>query len=497
MLLDLAIAFSCAGVGLACGWVLNGLGWDEDALKLSSGDKVLTQRDVQRVTAEQDRLSLVAETLREYANRMAVDVDEHQTSVKEVNDVLTSSDDISGDAVCDAVTKLIDINDSMQKKLHKAQERIHEQAEQLESAERRAQTDALTRVSNRGAFDEHLARRHALGPERAGTLMLLDVDHFKQFNDVHGHRAGDEVLKVVANLLHSRLKSYGIVARFGGEEFAAVIDGYTVEECMKIVESARVAISQNVIEFEGKELNVTASIGLSMPLGESSIEQWIERSDSAMYYSKEHGRNCGHWMNGDKPELIVLADEPALIPAEATEEIENVESKDDKKSEQRAPSGKGRTVGAKKSKKKGASQQVSKDKDLGPFASLPTREILAGSFGELQGRSKALGMPTQMMMIHVTGEPSAGPMRTLLQIVRATLRSVDRVGAEDRSTLIVCMPGLEPSAAEARAQQIVSSADSIPFGDSDNEQKSTLKIMKVEVDEDESLDEAVRRANAS
>ncbi|EMI18474.1 Diguanylate cyclase, predicted domain protein [Rhodopirellula maiorica SM1] len=472
MILDLAIAFSCAGVGVVCGWIMNGLGWGVDFDGQDDELTLVERSELEQVKAEYERLATAADRLREYATSMAMDVDKHQTSVQAVSDVLTSESTFSADALGDAVNRLIEANETMQTKLKSAQERISEQADQLESAERRAQTDALTRVSNRGAFDEHLARRHILGPGRAGTLMLLDVDHFKKFNDEHGHRAGDEVLKVVANMLHARLKSYGIVARFGGEEFAAIIDGYTVEESKRIVESARAAIGQHIVEFEGKELAVTASIGLAELLEDESIEQWIERADAAMYHSKKHGRNCGHSMNGTTPELITLGTESALIPD--IDESPSVTVRPKKQT-------------AKKPK------PTSEEPNRGAFSSLPTRTALNAALGDMQERSKSIGLPMQIMKLHVTGTPAAGAMRTLLQIVRATLRSVDRIGADDATTLLICMPGIDDEDAQERVKQIHSSAASLQFGETTASDAPRLQIKIVPVDPDETLDEAFTR----
>ncbi|WP_372721275.1 diguanylate cyclase [Novipirellula sp.] len=475
MYLDLAIALSCAGVGVACGWVMNGIGWGVDFDEFDDELTLIERSELEQVKAEYERLATAADRLREYATTMAMDVDKHQSSVQAVSDVLTSETTFSADELGDAVNRLIEANETMQTKLKSAQDRISEQADQLESAERRAQTDALTRVSNRGAFDEHLARRHILGPGRAGTLMLLDVDHFKKFNDEHGHRAGDEVLKVVANMLHARLKSYGIVARFGGEEFAAIIDGYTVEESKRIVESARAAIGQHIVEFEGKELAVTASIGLAELLEEESIEQWIERADAAMYHSKKHGRNCGHSMNGTTPELITLGTESALIP-----DIDEPSAA---------------TAGPKKQaavKPKPSTTEPNR----GAFTSLPTRSALNAAMEDMQERSKSIGLPTQIMKLHVTGTPAAGAMRTLLQIVRATLRSVDRIGADDATTLLVCMPGIDDDDAQERVKQIRSSAASLQFGEANPSDSPQLEITIIAVEPEESLDEAFTRTTS-
>ena len=456
---------------------MNGLGWGVDLSDVTDDLTLIEKSELDQVKAEYDRLAAAADRLREYATTMAMDVDKHQSSVQAVSDVLTSETTFNADELGDVVNRLIEANESMQTKLQSAQARISEQADQLESAERRAQTDALTRVSNRGAFDEHLARRHILGPGRAGSLMLLDVDNFKKFNDEHGHRAGDEVLKVVANMLHARLKSYGIVARFGGEEFAAIIDGYTVEESKRIVESARAAIGQHIVEFEGKELAVTACIGLAELLENESMEQWIERADAAMYHSKKHGRNCGHSMNGTTPELINLGSQSTLIPD--IEEPAKV------------------VVTQVKKAAKIKSTPPSAEPNRGAFSSLPTRSGLNSAIDDLQERSKAIGLPTQVMKLHVTGNPAAGSMRTLLQIVRATLRSVDRIGADDASTLLVCMPGIDDETAQERVKQIHSSAESLQFGVASGTELPRLEIVVFTVEAEETLDDAFKRIEAT
>ncbi len=94
------------------------------------------------------------------------------------------------------------------------------------------------------------------GASETSTMALLDVDHFKKFNDNYGHLAGDEVLRIVAGLIHSRLSQYGHVARYGGEEFAIVFDGSSKDEVCQLIEQARNAISQRETVFENKSLRV-------------------------------------------------------------------------------------------------------------------------------------------------------------------------------------------------------------------------------------------------
>ena len=250
MWLDVAIAMSCGGAGLVCGWIMHaigGLGFQPSGRQESLRDR----RKASEVELNREQISAVAQRLQTYALSMAADVDAHQTKMQAVNHTLSQEHESSQEAVIRAIGDLIAANEEMQTQLKQAQDRIHEQTMQIESAERRAQTDALTRVPNRRAFDEHIETRVAQGPSQAGTLALLDVDHFKKFNDVYGHRAGDEVLRIVANILHSRLQSYGLVARFGGEEFAIILDGISVEDAKILVERARIAIGEREIDRPG------------------------------------------------------------------------------------------------------------------------------------------------------------------------------------------------------------------------------------------------------
>ena len=192
MWFDVAITLSCAGCGLVCGWIMCAVtGFDTDQYYETS-EKREAIGDGEEISAEQ--LRTVANRLREFATTMVENVDAHQNRVQAVSDELHEVGDASSEVVLAAVSQLLQSNESMQDQLQNAKDRIQRQAMQIESAERRAETDALTQVPNRRAFDAYLKRRHAEGPGTAGTLALLDVDLFKQFNDVYGHRVGDEVL---------------------------------------------------------------------------------------------------------------------------------------------------------------------------------------------------------------------------------------------------------------------------------------------------------------
>ena len=571
--IDLLIAASCSGAGMACGWAMhamNGIS-GEQASKASarkpvrsksvlkaggkSGDEPTPGTDrpdsqerrlpssdasdnahtcnldsdsSPSIDTERQRVSDVAERLKSYAFAMAADVDAHQSKVRAVNHSLSETSDASSEAVSDAVQKLVKANEAMHGQLQSAQERIHEQALQIECAEKRATTDPLTGVPNRGALDQHLQARHELGHGLPTVLAMLDVDHFKKFNDDFGHLAGDEVLQVVAKMLHSRLNEHGIVARFGGEEFAVVLDDCDIEQAIQKVEEARHAISQLSIEFEGKQLQVTASGGLAQLSanedGDSagqceSIEAWMKRADDGLYQSKEAGRDCGHWMDGQTPVRIESDSNANAVDKAASSSKEPVSSHDNasgtdqadaefnaKAGEVPESSSESQDVVAdetpidksetNESETEDSETEDSKTEDsktdLGPLADLPDREALAQSFAEMQERAGA-SVTTFFMTIRCHNESNATTMRSLLQVVRATLRNVDRLGHQDASTLLVCMPSIDQETARERGQQICRSAGSIGLNNPEGEERA-VSIGVAECVSGEEFDQAVDRS---
>jgi diguanylate cyclase len=174
----------------------------------------------------------------------------------------------------------------MQEKLETAEERLQRQAHELETHIVEARTDALTGLSNRRAFDSEMQRlekefhQHA----RTSSVMMVDVDHFKQFNDTHGHQAGDEVLRGVARVLRENLPNDAVVCRYGGEEFAILFPGQDLSQARTTAVSLRVTASGGVAEFMPAE----------------TVEEMVKRSDEALYACKSAGRNCGYWHDGQR-----------------------------------------------------------------------------------------------------------------------------------------------------------------------------------------------------
>lgn len=292
-MLDILIALGAGLGGAVCGWLMRSNGWNQNEsaqpAKVDPPSDEVTAKD--EVT--QKSVYDVAEKLRTLSMRIAANVDEHQSRVQRVNVALTDGDAVPDpDAIVNVVAELIQSNQTMQGQLQEAQQRIQDQAAQIETAEERALTDALTRIRNRRAFDDFLEKCYVDRHNSPCTLMLLDVDHFKKLNDRFGHLAGDEVLRNVASILEARLGEMGLVARYGGEEFAVIFDEQNLQSCQGAVELARRMISEREMMFEGQRLSVTASVGLAEVDVNESLEDWMERVDRGLSRRRQTiGRN--------------------------------------------------------------------------------------------------------------------------------------------------------------------------------------------------------------
>jgi len=157
-----------------------------------------------------------------------------------------------------------------------------------------ATTDGLTGLCNHRHFQEnlHVAVLQSERYHRPLSLLLMDIDKFKSFNDTYGHQIGDLVLKVIAKALTHSVRSTDLAARYGGEEFVVVLPETDEENSMLMAERIRATIEATPIPTERGILSVTVSIG-SATRGSGSVtqEQLIKCADSAMYQSKKSGRN--------------------------------------------------------------------------------------------------------------------------------------------------------------------------------------------------------------
>ena len=166
----------------------------------------------------------------------------------------------------------------------------------LAEAEQRSNTDALTGLANRRSLDEFFRTSLIRAMESGEPLcaFMIDVDHFKKFNDTHGHLVGDRVLRLVAKVLQDNIREGDLAARYGGEELAAVLPGADLTICREVAERVRRRISDAKLtrRATGQEIgSVTVSIGVAQFRLAESAEALIERCDRGLYQAKSAGRN--------------------------------------------------------------------------------------------------------------------------------------------------------------------------------------------------------------
>ncbi len=156
-----------------------------------------------------------------------------------------------------------------------------------------ANTDTLTGLFNRRFL---ISRAHdvlseACNDQSAG-LILIDLDHFKQINDVHGHEHGDAVLVEIAHRIQAMMRNQDVVARWGGEEFLAFLPGCDEKTAVQVAERLRAVIKDKPICHQGVAHQVTATIGVALARAEDRFEHALQRADVALYDGKQQGRNC-------------------------------------------------------------------------------------------------------------------------------------------------------------------------------------------------------------
>ncbi len=180
--------------------------------------------------------------------------------------------------------------------LNESTKEISAISDHLVVAKQQALTDGLTNIANRRCFDEELARltQEAASEDTSLCLLIGDIDHFKAFNDTHGHRVGDKVLKQVAITLTQCIKGRDLAARYGGEEFAVILPMTDLAGAEKVAEQIRTTISKKKIRLKssGQDLgSITMSIGATIYVAGESISALVERADQGLYEAKRKGRN--------------------------------------------------------------------------------------------------------------------------------------------------------------------------------------------------------------
>ncbi len=281
--LIVSVIFTAVGFGIA--WFVAGKQLRDVRTELDSARS-------QNVSVNQELHGLL-EQIAGVTTRMDSDVGRHTRQLTDITASIAKVSDQQPKLVADMAHKLIQANTQLRDELNVARQEIAKTQRDLESHVSEARTDTLTGLKNRRSFNEELERLLAQR-KRQGTLfsvVMIDVDHFKKFNDTHGHLAGDLVLRSVANVIRETLRDMDMAFRYGGEEFVAICPGSRLHEGLIAAERVRNAIATKLVALKDGPVQVTASMGAAEIHADESGELLLQRADDALYAAKDAGRN--------------------------------------------------------------------------------------------------------------------------------------------------------------------------------------------------------------
>ncbi|MEY4760592.1 MAG: hypothetical protein RLZZ200_448 [Pseudomonadota bacterium] len=223
----------------------------------------------------------------------ATDLDQVKARVNSGLDVISNRVQQFREREESRVRSALERNEKMRARVESLEKEARTLQDRLRDEQRLSLVDALTQVPNRRAYESRLAEEFKRW-RRFGhpvSIAAWDIDHFKQVNDVFGHRAGDKVLRIFAETLASRVRGTDFVARYGGEEFVMILAGTSMQDAMQVVEEIRQSVSALGFHFRGKPVSVTASCGVSEFRDSDEVDTAFERADAALYQAKSSGRN--------------------------------------------------------------------------------------------------------------------------------------------------------------------------------------------------------------
>lgn len=244
----------------------------------------------QRITDISSLLSKAIDTTGDYSG-----------SLRGASETLSGSPDsdalqMVAEELLTATQTMMDQNQSLEDKFKSSQSDIQQLQAELDAARRDSMLDPLTRISNRKGFDQRMQEEIDKLRKNGQNFCLIfaDIDHFKQFNDNHGHQTGDQVLRLVGATLNANLKGADLAARYGGEEFAVILPATELKGAVALAEKIREAIqARQLIKRSTNEKlgRVTMSLGVALSTTEDSARSIVERADQCLYAAKHGGRN--------------------------------------------------------------------------------------------------------------------------------------------------------------------------------------------------------------
>ena len=250
----------------------------------------VSERMANRIDAVHEAIDSAMDTATSYSGTLAAASGEMTGAVD--NKALRAM----ADRLLGETRRMQDANHQLEAKLEASRDDITALQRDLDEVRRESMLDPLTKIFNRKSFNEGLLKAftEARNGEAPLCLMLLDIDHFKRFNDTWGHQTGDQVLRLVAMTLKSNIKGRDLAARYGGEEFAAILPETDLEGAIIVADNIRKAIqAKELLKRSTNEKlgRITASFGVAIFHPGDTPSSLIERADRCLYAAKHAGRN--------------------------------------------------------------------------------------------------------------------------------------------------------------------------------------------------------------
>lgn len=265
-------------------------------------DRHIAERDRKLSERLRQDLKRVLQDVTQSAAQLDAEAGEYSISLERYGDHLRRQPD--AESLSDLVDSLLHDTGHMRSSVGNLREQLKsssQEVEQLREALARAQAEALldplTGLLNRRGFEQAVTPLiNGIDGDQPvdAAILMIDIDHFKQVNDTHGHLFGDKVIRTIAQVLRKSVGTEATVARLGGEEFAVLLPAVKVDDALAIADRVRLMVQNGTIRrVDTNETigNITVSLGVSGLSSGDSLEQVIHRADQALYASKRNGRN--------------------------------------------------------------------------------------------------------------------------------------------------------------------------------------------------------------
>ena len=259
------------------------------------------QDDADKLFTTSAHIEAAVDRILDHVDQVGRSADGYRKAISGFSDQLhedSSAEDVHQivAGITDETRRMEERTRELEQKLQESSEEVAELKANLEEVQNEAMTDMLTGIANRRRFDQALQDQaaDAVEEETPMSLLLLDIDHFKKFNDNFGHLMGDQVLKLIARSLTQSVKGRDLPARFGGEEFAIVLPETPLEAACVLANQIRMLIARrNIVKKSTGEIlcKMSVSIGVGQYRPGEPLDDLIRRADGALYAAKDAGRN--------------------------------------------------------------------------------------------------------------------------------------------------------------------------------------------------------------